>query len=70
MQRFDQRLECSDCNTIYLDIPDYAVSQTLVHCSTCHKVLGSWGELEANFAQQGGENGIFEMYDGQIFKWS
>jgi hypothetical protein len=41
MQRFDQRLECSDRNTIYLAIPEYAVAQTLVHCSTCHKVLGN-----------------------------
>lgn len=65
-QQMDQKLDCKKCGTIYLDIPETVDRNTPIHCSTCGVLLGRWGELEANFAAQGGENGVFKMDEGQI----
>jgi hypothetical protein len=62
----DHKLDCKDCGTIYLDIPSNANSDTPIHCSTCGIFLGRWGELETDFARQGGQSGVFHMEDGQI----
>jgi hypothetical protein len=68
MERLDHKLDCKDCGTIYLDIPDTVESDTLIHCSSCGQLLGRWSELESDFARQGGQNGVFEMKDGQILR--
>ncbi|MBB3236260.1 hypothetical protein [Phyllobacterium endophyticum] len=65
-QRLDHKLECADCGTIYLDIPADVTSSTPIHCSSCGNFLGSWGDLEMDFAKQGGQHGIFRMEQGVI----
>jgi hypothetical protein len=41
---------------------------TLIRCSSCGTYLGRWGEVEASFAAQGGQRGVFEMRDDQIIR--
>ena len=67
-QRLDHELDCPDCGTIYLAIPDNVTVDTPIACSTCRKLLGTWGDLERSFNKQGGQNGIFDMHDGQIIR--
>jgi hypothetical protein len=64
--RLDQKIECQNCHTIYLDITPETNPHTPVHCSKCGQYLGSWAELESDFYAQGGHYGVFEMRDGQI----
>ncbi|MBA8876329.1 hypothetical protein [Phyllobacterium myrsinacearum] len=66
VRNLDHRLECKDCGTIYLTIPENVDDKTQIHCSTCGLLLGTWGDLETDFAEQGGQNGVFKMDDGQI----
>ena len=63
---FDKELLCPNCGTIYLRIPEDARINTPIHCSTCNLFLGTWGSLLASFDKQGGQNGVFELRDGQI----
>jgi hypothetical protein len=65
-QKLDHELDCPDCGTLYLDIPQDVTGHTPITCTTCGQSLGNWGELERSFNKQGGQNGIFEMRDGQI----
>ena len=67
-QRLDHKLDCKACGTIYLEIPENVQSHTPIYCSSCGELLGRWDELELDFNQQGGQNGIFEMHDGQIIR--
>ena len=62
----DHELTCPQCGTIYLRIPENLNGHTLIHCSTCGLVLGTWGELSASFDKQGGQYGVFELRHGQI----
>lgn len=66
MQRLDHKLDCKKCGTIYLDIPDDVKGTSAIHCSSCGRFLGHWGELSRDFNQQGGQDGVFELKDGQI----
>ncbi|MHC1550997.1 hypothetical protein [Phyllobacterium sp. K27] len=66
MERLDHKLDCKDCGTIYLTIPDNVTGDTPIFCSTCNQYIGRWAELERDFNTQGGQDGIFEMKDGQI----
>ncbi|ATU94097.1 hypothetical protein [Phyllobacterium zundukense] len=68
MERLDHKLDCKACGTIYLDIPDDVTLSTPIHCSSCGTYLGTWRELERDFNSQGGQNGIFDMHDGQIIR--
>lgn len=65
MKRLDHKLDCKACGTIYLDVPDDVLEDSLIHCSHCHAILGRWGELQRDFYRQAGE-GIFHLHDGQI----
>jgi hypothetical protein len=65
-QRLDHKLECANCGTIYLDIPADVDSNSPIHCSSCGNFLGSWGDLETDFARQGGQHGVFRMEKGMI----
>ncbi|MEK1888207.1 MAG: hypothetical protein AAAB35_11675 [Phyllobacterium sp.] len=67
-RKLDHGLDCPICGTIYLDIPKDVASDTPIQCSTCGTFLGSWGELESSFNKQGGQHGVFDMYDGQIIR--
>lgn len=67
-KRLNHKLECPTCGTIYLTMPNDLDGDTVIHCSSCGISLGSWRELESNFKAQGGENGVFEMRDGQIIR--
>ncbi|MET3649096.1 transcription elongation factor Elf1 [Phyllobacterium ifriqiyense] len=66
MERLDHKLDCKKCGTIYLDIPDDVNGTTVIKCSTCGQFLGFWGELSRDFDRQGGQDGVFELRDGQI----
>ena len=63
----DHKLECETCGTIYLNIPKGAGERTPIHCSTCDRYLGTWGELQNDFlAQTRNGNGTFELKDGRV----
>ncbi|NTS31373.1 hypothetical protein HQ945_08915 [Phyllobacterium sp. BT25] len=64
----DHELTCPNCGTIYLRIPHDVDSFTLIRCSRCDALLGTWSELVSSFDGQGGQNGVFEMSDGQIVR--
>ncbi|SDP46197.1 hypothetical protein SAMN05428967_2227 [Phyllobacterium sp. YR620] len=68
MERLDHKLDCKFCGTIYLKIPDDVRGVTPINCSTCGQFLGYWGELERDFNRQGGQDGVFEMKNGQILR--
>lgn len=65
-RHLNHKLECKNCGTIYLDIPDDVNSASPIHCSTCGLFLGRWEELETDFAAQGGQSGVFRMENGEI----
>ena len=67
-KKLDRKLECANCHTIYLTITQALTPSSLIHCSSCGGSLGTWAELEADFIAQGGDHGIFEMHNGQIFR--
>jgi hypothetical protein len=46
--RLDFQLECSNCLTVYINLPDDLTRFTLIRCSSCGTYLGRWGELEAS----------------------
>jgi hypothetical protein len=50
-----------NCGTIYLNIPDSVISFMEIRCSSCDAFLGTWRELETDFYEQGGGQGIFEL---------
>ena len=65
-QELDHKLDCPNCKTIYLAIPENVSGHSPISCSTCGEYLGSWGELEADFSLQGGMNGAFRLDKGQF----
>ncbi|WP_287173793.1 hypothetical protein [Mesorhizobium sp.] len=62
----DQLLECPYCLTIRLRIRADATPDTSIACDDCGKYLGSWDEMQTDFEQQGGGNGIFKLDKGRI----
>jgi hypothetical protein len=54
------------CGPIYLDIPKGVQSHTPIYCSSYGSLMGRWDELERDFNQQSGQNGVFELKDGPI----
>ena len=62
----DQKLECPYCGTIRLRIPDDATDSTEIKCDDCGEPLGTWGELQDDFASQGGGDGVFRLSRGRI----
>ena len=67
-RKLDHGLDCPDCGTIYLDIPEHVTNDSPITCTTCGQFLGKWGDLERSFNRQGGQHGIFEMNHGQIVR--
>ena len=62
----DHKLECPFCRTIRLRIPKNAGPDTRIYCDDCGEFLGTWDELQADFAKQGGEDGVFRLDRGRI----
>lgn len=62
----DHMLECPYCLTIRLRIPANAVPSTIITCTDCGRYLGTWDELQIDFEQQGGQNGVFRLDKGRI----
>ncbi|CAN7410505.1 hypothetical protein LJR231_002612 [Phyllobacterium sp. LjRoot231] len=62
-----QQLECKTCQIIYLTLTRDVAPSTPIHCSACGSYMGAWAEFEADFIASG-ENGVFEMHDGQIIR--
>ena len=67
-EKLDSKLECLNCHTIYLTLTQNVTLSSPIHCALCGSYLGTWAELESDFIAQGGENGVFEMRDGQIIR--
>ena len=66
-KRLNHKLDCKDCGTIYLDIPDDADDDTPIRCSTCGAALGTWGSLQDDFlVQTQGTSGAFDLSEGQF----
>ncbi|SDP36873.1 hypothetical protein SAMN05443582_104354 [Phyllobacterium sp. OV277] len=65
-KELDHILRCRDCGTTYLNIPKDVNSDTPIHCSRCGEYMGRWFEIETEFANQGGQSGVFKMDHGQI----
>jgi hypothetical protein len=65
-QELDHKLDCPNCKTIYLKIPEDVTAHTPIHCTSCGEYLGFWSELETDFFSQGGLNGAFRLDNGQI----
>jgi DNA-directed RNA polymerase subunit RPC12/RpoP len=65
-KNLNHRLECQDCGTIYLSMPETITDESPIYCSTCGQFLGKWRDLETDFAEQGGQDGVFKMDEGQI----
>ncbi len=64
-QFLGRKLQCSNCGTIYLDIPEDATESTIVTCSKCTLRLGTWGELQDEYFRQAG-SGVFEIRSGRF----
>ncbi|KAA3448602.1 hypothetical protein C7I87_20835 [Mesorhizobium sp. SARCC-RB16n] len=58
--RLNGTLQCPECGTVRLDLPDQPDSNTVIPCSTCHKPMGTWGELRHDFVRQAGK-GVFAL---------
>ncbi|RUM95629.1 hypothetical protein EET67_21945 [Pseudaminobacter arsenicus] len=61
----DGKLECATCGTIRMLIPKKADELTEIHCSSCGRLLGTWGELQDEFAREAGD-GTLEFNGGRI----
>lgn len=61
----DGKLECASCGTIRMLIPKKADDLTEIHCSSCGRYLGTWGELQDEFAREAGD-GTLEFNGGRI----
>lgn len=66
----DRKLECKACKTILLDIPADAEEGTPIHCTGCGAYIGTWGELQDDFAAQIRDAAALEFKQGTIFKRS
>ncbi|MCV0396789.1 MAG: hypothetical protein K5872_20765 [Rhizobiaceae bacterium] len=65
-KRLDDKLDCKRCGTISLEIPEDATEDTLIHCSSCGALMGTWGELQDDFHKQARGGGVFDLDDGNI----
>ncbi|MBB6469056.1 hypothetical protein HNQ96_004945 [Aminobacter lissarensis] len=66
----NHQLECPFCETIRLRIPHDAGPETAITCADCGQFLGTWDDLQSDFEQQGGMNGIFRIDKGRIKRLS
>ncbi|TGS51560.1 hypothetical protein EN844_34230, partial [Mesorhizobium sp. M3A.F.Ca.ET.201.01.1.1] len=39
---------------------------TPIHCAECGAYLGTWDEIQTDFEQQGGSDGVFRLASGRI----
>ena len=62
----NHKLECPFCHTIRLRIPVDAGPETRIHCDDCGQFLGTWDDLRTDFANQGGQHGVFRLDKGRI----
>jgi hypothetical protein len=62
----DHLLECPHCGTIRLRIPKDADGSTIIRCSDCNRLIGTWDEIRADFDDQGGQVGVFKLAKGKI----
>ncbi|RUT93985.1 hypothetical protein EOD23_34165 [Mesorhizobium sp. USDA-HM6] len=64
----NHKLECPFCGVIRLQIPADAQPTTPIRCAECGKYLGIWDELQTDFENQGGADGVFRLDKGRIRK--
>ncbi|MDX8451206.1 hypothetical protein RFM98_00395 [Mesorhizobium sp. VK9D] len=62
----DHLLECPHCGIIRLQIPANAEPSTPISCAECGRYLGTWDEIQTDFEQQGGGDGVFRLDKGRI----
>ncbi len=65
-QYLNHLLECPYCHKIRLRIPSDTKPETPINCDDCGEYLGTWDELQTDFANQGGQDGIFRLDKGRI----
>ena len=58
--------KCPRAGTPRLPLPADATEATEIKCDDCGKPLGTWGELQDDFAMQGGHDGVFRLSRGRI----
>ncbi|ESY99981.1 hypothetical protein X738_12295 [Mesorhizobium sp. LNHC209A00] len=51
-----------------MQIPADATPSTRISCAECGRYLGIWDELQTDFEQQGGNDGVFRLDKGRIQK--
>ncbi|WP_415723022.1 hypothetical protein [Pseudaminobacter sp. NGMCC 1.201702] len=64
----DGKLECKTCGTITMVIPEGAGESTLIQCSKCGGLLGTWGELQDEFMREARNIDVLELKGGRIRK--
>jgi hypothetical protein len=67
-RKLDDKLDCKKCGTIQMDIPADADDETAIHCSNCGDYLGTWGELQRDFAKQIGNVDSVDLDHGTMTK--
>jgi hypothetical protein len=67
-RKLDGMLDCKRCGTIQMTIPENATDDTPVHCSNCGGFLGTWGELQEDFAKQIGNAESVDLDHGTMTK--
>jgi hypothetical protein len=66
--QLDDKLDCKKCGTIQMTVPEDAVDETPIHCSNCGGYLGTWGELQRDFAMQIGNAESVDLDHGTMTK--
>ncbi len=66
----NDKLDCKACGTIQMDIPDNTTENTPILCSNCGAFLGTWGELQDDFARQIKGASVLDLDKGTIVKKS
>ncbi len=67
-QRLGGKLECSECHTTYLRMPEKIIEDSPVFCVTCGNYIGRWHEIQDSIIAQGGLSGVFDLHDGHIIR--
>jgi hypothetical protein len=61
----DHKLDCKNCGMIRLDVPASDDPRAPVACIKCGTVLGTWGEIKADFFRQTSAQ-AFYLNEGKI----
>ena len=57
------KLECVSCGAILMDIPEDAADFTAIRCARCHRLLGTWAEIQDELLRV---RGAFDLNPGDV----